>query len=67
MEENLFSSHIIQQKTYSDQITLINGKIWSDIFPKNMPDFIPLDGEDFVRYILIEHIKIGGFLTTLLW
>lgn len=66
-EQNLLHSHIIEQKTYSNQITLINGRLWSDIFPQNMPDFIPLDGEDFVRYILIEHIKIGGFLTTLLW
>jgi hypothetical protein len=45
----------------------MNGKLWSDIFPENMPDFIPLDGEDFVKYILIEHIKTDGFLSTLLW
>lgn len=66
IEQNLLNEKILQCKTYSEQITLINHQLWGDIFGDTLPPLITLDGEDIVREILITHLEGGMGFTEML-
>lgn len=61
---NRFVLHddIINQQTYSSQITLLNNLAWSEILP-DFPPFIPLDAEKIVVDILCEHLQKNTILS----
>ena len=66
IEKNLLNEKILQCKTYSEQITLINHQLWGDIFGDTLPPLITLDGEDIVREILMSHLEDGVGFTEML-
>ncbi len=57
---------ILWEKSYSSQITRLNNTWWSHMFP-DLPDFIPLDAEELISQILINHLErnteIAKFMT----
>ncbi len=72
LKENALSEKILSQKTYSQQITLLNKILWESIFDGNMPTFISLDGEKIVNKILSCHLKkdtsiLKNILTNISW
>lgn len=71
-KKNTLWTKIIAQKTYSEQITLLNGALWNDIFWDTMPPLVTLDWEKIVCSILLEHLKkdssiLKNIVTKLSW
>lgn len=65
LNDFVLKQDILERKTYSEQITLLNHIWWSHIFP-DLPQFIPLGVEELVRQILIDHLGRNTIITELL-
>lgn len=56
---------IIREKTYSAQITRLNNLWWQHLFPQ-IGSYIPLDSEEIVRTMLLEHLSKETLLSWML-
>ncbi len=65
IQTSLLREDLLSCKSYTEQITRFNHRWWQELFPE-LPDFIPLDAEDIVTYILWEHLHKETLLTHLL-
>lgn len=57
LQKNMLSESLLSKETYSEQITVLNDLLWSDIFGESLPPLMTLDGEKIVSEILCQHLQ----------
>lgn len=58
---------VLNEKTYSKQITQINSMLWEEIFKWKLPALICLDAEDIVRELLLMLIHQESLLSKMIF
>lgn len=65
LETYILSTELLNCQTYSEQITRLNHRFWSTLFP-DLPPSYSLDAEDIVVQLLLQHLSQETMMTQML-